>query len=290
MIYACLVDTTRCIGCRSCQVACKQSHELKAEKTKLVAESGYQNPQRYSPNTRTFVTYHEIEQPDGKLKWVFVKQQCMHCTEMRCADVCAPGVFHRTESGAVICDSKECIGCGACIDECPFSVPVIDCWGIKTPHLRKCDFCFERLETQVEKIRINGRPLTAGATALYMKSFHAPACAKGCPTGALQFDRRDNLLAEARRRIAAEPEKYVDHIYGEKELGGLNWLYLAGVPFEKLGLPTSFVPRAVSEGMGAVDGRRGLVASLGSVAATLLAGTCWFFRRRDEVRSLHEKK
>ncbi len=83
--------------------------------------------------------------------------------------------------------------------------------------------------------------------------------------------------------MAVDPAKYVDHIYGEKELGGLGWLYLAAVPFEKLGLPTKFVARADFRGMGTAPHPAGV---LGTAAATLLAGTCWLFNRRDEVRSL----
>ncbi len=289
MTYACLVDTTRCIGCRACQVACKQSHGLKAEETEFPAAGrGYQNPPRFSPYTRTYVSFHELEQPGGKLKWVFVKRQCMHCTEMRCADVCAPGVFRQTDSGVVVHDAKECIGCAACIDECPFGVPAIDFWDVDTPHLRKCTFCFERRERQIDRILVNGKPLTGEAFARHKDRFQSPACAKGCPTGALSFGRRDQLLQEARRRIAASPDRYFDYIYGEKELGGLGWLYLAAVPPKELGLPTLFVPRADSKGMGAVERRRGVLSSIGSGAATLLAGLCWFFQRRDDVRSLHQ--
>jgi len=291
MSYACLVDTTRCIGCRACQIACKRSNKLEAEEIELLDDGGgYRGPARFSPRTRTYVSYHELSGPDGKPKWVFVKRQCMHCNELRCADVCAPGVFWKTPLGAVAAHESQCIGCAACIDECPFHVPAIDHWGLDTPHIRKCDFCLGSWEMPVDGIRVNGRPLAGEALARHRKSFRTPACVKGCPTGALKFGRRDQLLAEARRRMAAAPGKYVDHIYGEKELGGLGWLYLASAPFKELGFPTMFVPRAESKGMGAVDRRRGTLASLGSAAATLMAGLCWLFRRRDEIRGLHENE
>lgn len=159
---------------------------------------------------------------------------------------------------ACLVDTTRCIGCSACIDECPWQAPAIDYWDVDTPHIRKCTFCFERQQTRIDRVRINGKLLRGAA--------------------------QEKLLAEARRRIAAAPEKYVDHIYGEKELGGLGRLYLAGVPFEKLGFPTRFAPRAESKGMGATDRSRGAWASLGTRIGTVLAGLCWWFHRRDEVR------
>ena len=285
MTFACLVDTTRCVGCRSCQVACKQSNSLEAERTKFfAAPGGYQNPAKFSPHTRTYVSYHELEDEAGGLKWVFLKQQCMHCTDMRCADVCAPGVFRLTASGVVVCDADECIGCAACVTECPFGAPRIEYWGLETPQIRKCSFCFERRQAKLDAVRVNGKPLRGESLRRHQASFHTPACAKACPAGAILFGRRDQLLAEARRRIAADPKRYVDHVYGEKELGGCGWLYLAGVPFEKLGLPVQFVAPAEFKGMGCKDGSRSPVASVWRGIGTLLVAVAWFFKRRDEVR------
>ena len=102
------------------------------------------------------------------------------------------------------------------------------------------------------------------------------------------FGDRQHLLAEARRRLAADPNDYVDSIYGEKELGGLGWLYLAAVPFEELGLPTRFVPRAEFKGLGSLDAPRRPRRPLWAGIGTLLAGVCWLFRRRDEVRRLEK--
>ncbi|OHB84393.1 MAG: hypothetical protein A2V98_17370 [Planctomycetes bacterium RBG_16_64_12] len=241
MRSACLVDTTRCIGCRSCQVACKQSNQLAEEHTKFfAAPGGYQNPGRFSPRTFTYVSYHEVEGAGGATVWTFVKHQCMHCTDLYCAQVCAPRVFRKTSSGVVAYEPDNCIGCAACVDACPFDVPAIDYWDLATPHVRKCSFCLERQESQLDEGEVDGRPLSAPAAERYRRSFQTPACGKACPADALQFGDRDELLAEAKRRIAAEPEKYVDHVYGEKEAGGTGWLYLARVPFEKLGFPMSF--------------------------------------------------
>lgn len=291
MAMACLVDTTRCVGCRSCQVACKQSHASEAEQTKFfAAPGGYQNPAKFSPYTRTYVSYHELEDEAGGLKWVFVKRQCVHCADMRCADVCAPGVFRQTESGAVVCDADECIGCAACVAECPFGAPRIEYWGLETPQIRKCSFCFERRQANLDAVRLDGKPLRGEALARHQESFHTPACAKACPAGAIQFGRRDQLLDEARRRIAADRPRYVDHVYGEKELGGCGWLYLAGVPFEKLGLPVQFVAPAGPKGMGSMYRGPHPLASVWRAVGTLLVAAAWFLQRRDEVRGTSGKE
>ena len=289
MTWACLVDTTRCIGCRGCQVACKGAHGLRAEKTRFFAAGGgYQNPPRFSPNTRTFVSFHELEDESGKPKWVFVKRQCMHCKDLRCAKVCAPGVFRREDSGEVTVQSEACIGCAACMDECPYGVPTIDYWDHDTPHLKKCTFCFERREVELDEVTIDGRRASGERLARHRDRFRTPACVKACSSGALQFGRRDRLLAEARRRIDATPKKYVPYVYGERELGGLGWLYLAAVPFDKLGLPVEFMAPRQFQGIGRRGRGRDGVASLFRGLGTLAAGVCWFFGRRDDVRSAGE--
>ncbi|HUT95146.1 MAG TPA: 4Fe-4S dicluster domain-containing protein [Thermoguttaceae bacterium] len=241
MRVACLVDTTRCIGCRSCQVACKQSNGLEGERTKFSASpGGYQNPPRFSPRTFTYVSYHELDDADGRTVWAFVKHQCMHCKDMYCAYVCGPQVYSRTPTGVVAYQADYCIGCAACVDACPFGVPAIDYWNLAAPQVRKCSFCLERQGAKIDEAELDGEPLSAPALERHKESFHTPACAKACPTDALQFGDRDELLAEAKRRIAAQPDRYVDHVYGETEAGGTGWLYLARVPFGELGFPTTF--------------------------------------------------
>jgi formate dehydrogenase iron-sulfur subunit len=239
---ACLVDTTRCIGCRSCQVACKQSNGLAGERTSFFASpGGYQNPRRFSPRTFTYVSFHELDSAAGEPPlWVFVKHQCMHCEVMYCARVCESRVFRKTPSGVVVYEADRCLGCAACTDACPFHVPAIDYWNVAMPQIRKCRFCIERQQSQIDQAESDGTRQGPSAADRRRASFQTPACAKACPAGAIEFGQRDRLLWEARRRIAAAPDRYVDHVYGEKEAGGTGWLYLARVPFAQLGFPTRF--------------------------------------------------
>ena len=238
----CLVDTTRCIGCRSCQVACKQSNGLKSDVTRFfAADGGYQNPRQFSPQTFTYIAFHELEGAGGEPQWVFVKQQCMHCAKLYCALVCPVDVFKKTASGVVDYRADECIGCGQCIDACPFHVPRIDYFNVGTPAVRKCGFCLDRRQARIDEVVVDGQSLSGRRLESHRESFQTPACAKACPTGTIKFGNHEELLAEAKRRIADNPQRYVDRVYGETEAGGTGWLYLAAVPFERLGLPTEFL-------------------------------------------------
>jgi formate dehydrogenase iron-sulfur subunit len=207
-----LIDTTKCMGCRGCQVACKQWNGLKAERTTFFGGPGYQNPPALSADTFTLITFTEIEGEDG-LRWIFTKRGCMHCNDPACAAACPVGAFRKEPNGAVAYEPQKCIGCRYCLLACPWSVPSYE-WQKPSPFVRKCTLCDSRQK--------NGK---------------APACASACPTGALQFGRREELLAKARARIAQNPGRYVDHIYGEREAGGTGVLYLAAVPFSQLGFP-----------------------------------------------------
>ncbi len=191
---------------------------------------------------------------------ISVKRQCMHCLDPACASVCPVGALHKTAAGPVIYDQDKCIGCRYCMIACPFGVPTYE-WSSPLPRVKKCIFCFDRL--------------AAGGQ---------PACTAACPTGATLFGDRDELVAEARRRIAAEPGRYVDRIYGLTEAGGTSVLYLSGVPFEQIGFKTELQNRAYPQLTWDILSKLPNVVAVGGV---LLGGIWWISGRRntlDQVR------
>jgi formate dehydrogenase iron-sulfur subunit len=245
---ATLLDTTKCIGCRSCQVTCKEWNDKPAELTQLnVKTANLQNPTTLSAKTRCLIQPTELvdEKFPGGMKWVFAKRQCMHCLEPACVAACPTTAMHKQESdGKVAWDGDKCIGCRYCQWACPWGVPMAE-WDSLAPKIDKCTMCNDR----------------AGD----------PACVKHCPAGALTYGDRDEMMKEAKARIARSPSKYVDHVYGEYEAGGTSMIYLASVPFEKLGFPAvpkDPLPRYSAVALGAVPPAVvALGATLGGVHA-----------------------
>jgi formate dehydrogenase beta subunit len=214
---AMLYDATRCIGCRACQTACRQGLGLAPSNDD---EGLYDQPIDLSSTCPTVISLYRNE--DGA-EWSFVKHQCMHCLDPGCASACLVNALERTPDGAVVYDVSKCIGCRYCMIACPFEVPTFE-YDKAVPAIRKCTFCYDRTATGV-----------------------LPRCVEACPTGAIRFGDREALLREARSRIHEEPDRYVDHIYGEHEAGGTAALYLAGVAFDKLGFPANLSDRPIPD-------------------------------------------
>ena len=218
---AILFDATRCTACRGCQVACKQWNELKAGET--INRGSYENPPDLSPETWLKIKFTEVEQ-EGNFDWLFTRRSCMHCTEAACIEVCPSGALYHNEYGFVTYDKEKCIGCGYCTQYCPFDVPRLDAGRITgVGKMHKCTLC-----------------TTPGLDRLAIGE--EPACVKTCPTGALIFGDRDEMVEEGRRRVAtlktphskAYPQAT---LYGETELGGLHVLYVLADSPEVYGLP-----------------------------------------------------
>lgn len=276
-----LIDTTKCIGCRSCQVTCKQWNQLPAESTLLNDGFGLQNPKVSSSSTFTLITFHEFKDDSapGGVKYIFAKRGCMHCEDPACAAACPVTAMHKTAEGPVVYDAGKCIGCRYCVLACPFGTPAAE-WDSLAPRIRKCDLCFDRLSEPVAAA-VNGNPLSVADQARHKKAQSVPACVKQCPAGALSYGSREELLAEAKKRIADHPDRYVNHIYGEYEAGGTDVIYLAAVPFDQLGLPqvlnTSYATTAAT----ALQAVPPAVMGVGTV---LGATYNWLSRRVKSVR------
>jgi formate dehydrogenase iron-sulfur subunit len=204
-----LIDMTRCTGCRACQVACKQWNQLNAEKTTFFNGEGYQNPPAMSEYTLTRVKFRDYEK-NGHNEFAFYKEMCMHCNEPACVSVCPVSAFIKTPEGPVVYDTKRCIGCRFCMVACPFGVPKYQ-WSKALPLVVKCTGCYSRLKAGLK-----------------------PACAKACPS-AISYGSRIDMIDKAKKRLAANPEKYFNKIYGLDEAGGTSVLYLTEQPFDELG-------------------------------------------------------
>jgi len=245
MGYGMLIDLSRCIGCRGCQVACKQWNDLPAEETMLGDD--YTNPVKRSAYTWTNIEFITAE-VEGKPVATFTKTGCFHCLHPACESVCIAGAIQKQENGAVTIDHSKCIGCRYCQIGCPFGVPKYE-YDKLVPHMKKCNMCYTRITNGME-----------------------PACAATCPSDAIEFGDRDELLQIARQRIARNPGKYIDHIYGEHEAGGTSVLYISPVPLNLTPLDTSVtweeVPNFTWKAMQQLPGLIGVVAvgSLGLLA------------------------
>jgi formate dehydrogenase iron-sulfur subunit len=250
-----LYDGTLCIGCKTCERTCKTVNNLPA--TDPLIKPSDKNQPRLTAYTFTRIGTTEIADA-GKVRPVFIKFQCMHCVHPACAEACIVGALKKRPDGPVTYDKTKCIGCRYCQVACPFGVPNFQ-WDKPLPWIQKCSFCADRQDAGLK-----------------------PGCVETCPTGALKFGYREDLLAEARQRIAATPGRYIDYIYGEKEVGGTSWLYLSPVSFEQLGFAKHSlepVPINAARAMGAVP-----PVLLGVAAA--MTGIYWLTKRRQQLNQV----
>ena len=144
MTKAMLIDVSKCIACRACQVACKAWNDLQAEIT--VCAGCYDNPTDLSPDTWNRIAFWELERDGGRVDWVFRPVRCMHCTDAPCVRVCPTGALFKDSMGFTAYDESKCNGCGYCVQFCPFDVPRLkeaDLWG--KGKTTKCTFCQDRV-------------------------------------------------------------------------------------------------------------------------------------------------
>jgi len=203
--YAILFDITRCSGCRACENACKNWWNLPADKTTF--SKTFTNPPDLTPNTWLLVKYYEVPTESG-LQLRFANERCMHCDDPACAKVCPADAITKYSEGPVVIDEDKCIGCKYCIDACPFDIPRYD---EETNKVYKCNMCIDRVSVGLE-----------------------PACVASCPTDALEFGVKEDMLNKAHERVAAMG----GYIYGEKEAGGTSVFIITDRTPEEYGYPS----------------------------------------------------
>ena len=213
--YGVLVDTTVCIGCRSCEQACNQiNQDLPRQRPDYFKDYTVFTKERRM-DSGTYTVVNRYEKAPNPAKPVFVKFQCMHCLSPACMSACIVAAYTKEPQGAVRYDPWKCIGCRYCLAACPFQVPAYEYGNAFAPQVRKCTFCFDQ---RLSKGKV-------------------PACVQACPMQVMTFGKRSELVTIGRERINKYPGQYLPHIYGEHEVGGTSWLYLSGVPFEQISLP-----------------------------------------------------
>jgi formate dehydrogenase iron-sulfur subunit len=196
-----LIDISKCIGCKACQVACMQWNDLRADVGSNIGV--YDNPSDLSDQTWTLMRFHEVERQDGRLEWLIRKDGCMHCDDPGCLKACpAPGAIVKYSNGIVDFISENCIGCGYCVAGCPFDIPRIS---KKDNKAYKCTLCSDRVAVGLE-----------------------PACIKSCPTGALMFGSWDDMIARGEKRVGDLKERGFDKaaVYNPQGVGGTHVMYV----------------------------------------------------------------
>lgn len=253
-----LVDTTVCVGCRNCEWACKDAHNLPAGELESYEDRTVLNTKR-RPDHTALTVINEYSHGKNSSLPVDVKVQCMHCDHPACVSACIVGAFSKHENGTVTWDTDMCIGCRYCMAACPFQIPAFEYDKALNPLIMKCDFCFDRT-----------------------KEGKLPACVSICPVEALTYGKRSELLRIAKDRIKRNPDRYVDHVLGETEVGGTAWLYLASKEFSELDFPALGKNPApgVSESI-----QHGIFAYFVPPVSlyALLGGIMWMTKRRKEL-------
>jgi formate dehydrogenase iron-sulfur subunit len=247
-----LVDATKCIGCRACEAACAETNVLPGpamlDDVAVFAK----------PRTTDTKAYTVVNRAGGSAPARFVKRQCMHCVEPACASACLVRALDKTPTGPVVYHKDRCLGCRYCMVACPFGVPKYE-YDSPLPFVKKCTFCADR--------QAKGEP---------------PACTSVCPSGALTFGKREELLESARERLYAKDSPYVRHIYGEHEVGGTSWMYITDIPFEKMGLPTELSTYAYSS---LTQASLAAVPFVLTLWPPLLMGIYSFSKRRNDIEA-----
>jgi formate dehydrogenase iron-sulfur subunit len=196
-----LIDVSRCIGCKACQAACQEWNDLRDGVGSI--STGYENPADLTENSWTLMRFYEEQLPDRGLQWLIVKDGCMHCADPGCLRACpAPGAIVQYANGIVDFHEEYCIGCGYCQTGCPFNIPR---FAAKDNKAYKCTLCSDRVAVGLE-----------------------PACIKACPTQALTFGSKQDMVELAQERVGELHERGLDKasVYDPAGVGGTHVMYV----------------------------------------------------------------
>ncbi|MBW2146421.1 MAG: 4Fe-4S dicluster domain-containing protein [Deltaproteobacteria bacterium] len=242
---AILTDVTRCIGCELCVEKCKEINKLGDD-----MPWRWQSRDGLSASRWTSV----ITRPGSH----YVRKHCQHCLYPACVAACPVGALKKTPEGPVIYDVSVCIGCRYCMNACPFGIPKYD-WNQAAPSIQKCNLCYPRI-LQEKK----------------------PGCVEVCPTKATIFGEREEMIAEANRRIRQNPDKYIHKVWGKEVVGGTSVLYISGIDLSFLGwkknLGNQPLPRYTWN----------ILTKMPSVflgIGGLMAGVYWLYERKNKIQT-----
>jgi formate dehydrogenase iron-sulfur subunit len=242
-----LTDTTRCIGCEECVVACKKTNN-----------TGEDKPWRWQKNIDDLSASRWttiIRKPEN----TYIRQHCRHCVESACASACLVGALQQTPEGAVIYDASKCMGCRYCMMACPYGLPRYS-WSSAVPYIQKCILCYDNIKSG---------------------KLSQPACTAACPTQATIYGERRELLAEAHNRIKKHPERYFNKVFGEDEVGGSMVLYLSSIDLSFMGLKKDLGTNPLPE---KTWGALKIVPGLFSGVGILMGGMWWIIERRMRLQ------
>jgi formate dehydrogenase iron-sulfur subunit len=246
-----IVDIDLCIGCKACEVACKEWNDLPPDKTENFGS--YQSHKDLSATTWDLMRFNEVDLPNGDLAWLIRKDSCLHCDDPGCLAACpAPGAIVQYENGIVDFDQTKCIGCQLCITGCPFDIPRFD---LKTEKVYKCTMCVDRVSVNLE-----------------------PACVKACPTGAIKYGAREDLISYGEEKVSKLKGRGFDQatLYNPAGVGGVHMMYVVprGEMLGEYGLPEHPDVRSTLSFIGKLRNLRKIGAAA-SWAGLLALGVFW---------------
>jgi Fe-S-cluster-containing dehydrogenase component len=257
-----LFDNTRCIGCRKCEDSCNKVNELPEPDRSFGDLALLDTKRRTTPKAYTVVNrYDNTVSERGPL---YRKIQCNHCLEPACASACFVSAFKKTKTGAVTYDASVCVGCRYCMIACPFEIPTYEYDSAFSPRVMKCTMCFPRISKGL-----------------------LPGCVEACPTEALSYGKREDLLRIGRERIRKFPDRYVNHIYGENEMGGTSWLYLSHVPFKEIGMREDL---GVTPAPALTSGALSVVPMVVGLWPVLLGGVYAINKRKEKIEKQEKEQ